>query len=290
LVDIDGDGHLDILSGSYSRMEQDMAGLFQVLYGKGDGTFRPAEVLMGTDGKPLIIPTKGKDQITEKICTRPFAVDWDGDGHLDLVVGNFAGTFYWFKGEGKGRFRPEPQLIMAGDSPLRIPGAHSDPVVIDWDGDGDLDILSGSSDGGVYWAENVAGKGKPPVLRPFRPLIKPGRAPADGQILKEGDLTGPTHATRIWVDDVNGDGKLDILVGDCVTLISPAKGVSEEEFKKRFASWKEDFKAASTALGSAAKDAKAQARAAEEYNRIYQRRAEFMKEEMTGFVWLYLQK
>ena len=42
--------------------------------------------------------------MTENICTRPFAVDWDGDGHLDLVVGNFAGTFYWFKGEGKGKF------------------------------------------------------------------------------------------------------------------------------------------------------------------------------------------
>ena len=49
--DIDGDGHLDILSGSYSRMDKDMAGLFQVLYGKADKTFRKAEVLKGTDGK-----------------------------------------------------------------------------------------------------------------------------------------------------------------------------------------------------------------------------------------------
>jgi hypothetical protein len=69
-VDIDGDGHLDILSGSYSRMEQDMAGLFQVLYGKGNGTFRQAEVLKGTDGQPLIIPAKGDAQLTEKICTK----------------------------------------------------------------------------------------------------------------------------------------------------------------------------------------------------------------------------
>ena len=88
-MDIDGDGHRDILSGSYSRMENSMAGLFQVLYGKADGTFRKAEVLKGTDGQPLIIPANDNDQLTEKICTRPFAVDWDGDGHLDLVVGNF---------------------------------------------------------------------------------------------------------------------------------------------------------------------------------------------------------
>ncbi len=267
-----------------------MAGLFQVLYGKGDGTFRKAEVLKGTDGQPLIIPTKDKDQWTDKICTRPFAVDWDSDGYLDLVVGNFSGTFYLFKGQGKGKFAPRAELLMAGDTPLRIPGAHSDPFVIDWDGDGDLDIVSGSSDGGIYLAENKAGKGKLPQLTQFRPLIKPGRSVAYGQILREADLTGPTHATRVWVADVNGDGKLDLIVGDSVTLVAPAKGVSEEEFKKKFAEWQKESQAAVSALGKAGTDQKAQAKAREEYSKVYQRRSEFMHEEMTGFVWLYLRK
>ena len=62
-MDIDDDGRPDILSGSYSRMEQPMAGLFQVLHGKSDGTFRKAEVLKGTDGEPLIIPLDGKEMI-----------------------------------------------------------------------------------------------------------------------------------------------------------------------------------------------------------------------------------
>lgn len=288
-MDIDADGHRDILSGSYSRKQQDMAGLFQVLYGKADGTFRRAEVLKGTDGEPLIIPIKGREQMTENICTRPFAVDWDGDGHLDLVVGNFSGTFYWFKGQGKGKFPPRPEQVKAGDSPLKIEGAHSDPFVIDWDGDGDLDVLSGSSDGGVQWAENRAGKGKAPELRPFRPLIPPGPPVESGRPLREDDLTGPTRATRVWVEDMNSDGKLDILVGDSVTLISPAKGLSAEEFGKKYRDWQDAYQAAA-ALGSAAGDTKARSKANEEFRNLYSRRVEFMHEEMTGFVWLYLQK
>jgi hypothetical protein len=288
-VDIDGDGHLDIISGSYSRMDKDMAGLFQVLYGNKDGTFRKAEVLKGTDGEPLIIPTKGENQLTEKICTRPFAVDWEGRGKLDLIVGNFAGTFYRFKGQGKGKFAPTPELLMSGGKPLKLPGAHSDPFVIDWDGDGALDLLSGCSDGGVYWAKNRAGKGQDPDLLPFQPLIKPRHHVGEGQIVRDEDLTGPTSASRIWVADINGDGKLDILVGDSVRLVSPAKGVTEAEFKKKYADWQKDFQAALKALNSNT-DVKARANAEDEYNKVYNRRSEFMREEMTGFVWVYLQK
>jgi hypothetical protein len=288
-VDIDGDGNLDILSGCYSRHDKDMAGLFYVLYGKKDGTFRKAEVLKGTDGEPLIIPTKGDNELTEKICTRPFAFDWDGDGKLDLIVGNFAGTFYWFKGEGKGKFAPKPELIMSDGKPLKLPAAHSDPFVIDWDGDGVPDLLTGCSDGGIYWAKNRAGKGKVPDLAPFEPLIKPRPSHVgNGGILREADLAGPTHASRIWVADVNGDGKLDILVGDAVTLVSPAKGVTEAEFKKKHDAWHKEVQEAQKTLNT--KDEKARAKALEEYRKLFTQRSEFMQEEMTGFVWLYLQK
>jgi hypothetical protein len=289
-VEINGDGYRDILSGSYSRMQQDMAGLFQVLYGTADGTFRPAEVLNGTDGEPLIIPIPGKEAQTENICTRPFAVDWDGDGHLDLVVGNFAGTFYWFKGEGEGRFQPKPEQVHSGDSPLRIAGAHSDPFVIDWDGDGDLDLLSGSSQGGVQWAENRAENGKLPELAPFQTLVEAGPPITYGQPLKEDELTGPTSSTRIWVDDLNGDEKLDLLVGDSLTLISPASGLSEEEFKEKFATWQKAIEDASSAMSNAEADEAERTKANEEFYKLYSQRAEFMQEDRTGFVWLYLQK
>jgi hypothetical protein len=32
--------------------------------------------------------------------------------------------------------------------------------------------------------------------------------------MREEDLKEPLSCTRIWVDDVNSDGKLDVLVGD----------------------------------------------------------------------------
>lgn len=288
-MDINGDGFHDILSGSYSRMDQDMAGLFQVLYGEQDGTFRRAEVLQGTDGEPLIIPIENKNQQTENICTRPFAVDWNSDGHLDLVVGNFSGTFYWFKGEGQGRFAPEPTPVEANNAPLRIAGAHSDPFVVDWDGDGDLDLLSGSSNGGVQWAENHAGKGELPEFRTFEPLLEPGRRIAYGEPVSDGDLKGPTSSTRIWVDDIDSDGKLDLLVGDSVTLISPADGLSVDEFKQQHAEWQKEFQAALEAYRQASDDDERQT-LLKKYNEVYQKRDTFMTEERTGFVWLYRQR
>jgi hypothetical protein len=288
-VDLDGDGTRDILSGSYSRMEQAMAGLFQVLHGSTDGTFRRAEVVKGTDGEPLIIPLNGR-QMTENICTRPFAVDWDGDGHLDLVVGNFAGTFHLFKGKGKGKFPPVPEEIKAGDQPLKLDGNHSDPFVVDWDGDGDLDLLSGSSEGGVQWAENRAGPAKPPRLEPFQSLIKHGPQLEYGQILRDLDIKGPLSCTRIWVDDVNSDGKLDILVGDMAPLVSPAEKLTEGEFKKKFADWNKAVGEAGRELNATTNDPKKQNEAQQRYQKLYQQRSEFMTEERTGFVWLYLRK
>lgn len=265
-----------------------MAGLFQVLRGQPDGTLRKAEVLKATDGEPLIIPLNGRG-MTENICTRPFAVDWNGDGHLDLVVGTFAGSFYLFTGQGDGQFLPKPEEIKAGDQPLKFEGYHSDPFVIDWDADGDLDLLSGSSQGGVQWSENRAGPGKPPSLEPFRPLIPPGPAIEYGQILRDADLKGPLASTRIWVDDVNADGKLDIFVGDNVPLIRPVDGISEEDFKKRSADWQKSLTEVGQKMNAITDQEKRQ-EAQQRYQELYQQRMQFMIEDTTGFVWLYLQK
>jgi len=43
-------------------------------------------------------------------------------------------------------------------------------------------------------------------------------------------------------------------------------------------------------LSSETADQTKRTKANEEFNKIYNQRTEFMKEERTGFVWLYLQK
>jgi hypothetical protein len=67
------------------------------------------------------------------------------------------------------------------------------------------------------------------------------------------------------------------------------KGISDTEFKERYTAWDKEFQAAQALLNSA-RDDNSRKKTIEEYNRVYQQRSAFMHQEMTGFVWLYLQK
>ena len=144
--------------------------------------------------------------------------------------------------------------------------------MVDWDGDGDLDLLSGSSEGGVQWAENPPGPGSRLDWSPFDPLIEHGPRLEYGQILRDEELKGPLSCTRIWVDDFNSDGKLDLLVGDCA-LVSPAEGLTEAEFKKKFAEWNKSIGEAVSQLNSAVNDEKKREKAQQHYQEIYKRAA-----------------
>jgi len=262
---------VDLLSGSYSGPDEDMAGLLQVLWGKQDGTFAPAEVLTASNGEPLILP--GKEDI-DRICTRPCCADLDGDGKLDLVIGNFRGTFAFVRGEGRGKFSPTASWLESDGKKLAV-RYHSDPFLVDWDGDGDLDLLTGSEEGGVFLCTNRGSKTKPEFAQPI-PLIEAAGSVENDEI-GDAHLTGPSDSTRVVAEDLNGDGKLDLLVGDNVTLYHAAKGVSDETAKQKLAAWRKDMKKLEEAYDP------------DEYERIEKERDQYVVEDRTGFVWVYYQ-
>ena len=86
--------------------------------------------------------------------SHPIAVDWDGDKLLDLVVGCGDGSVLFYKNEGSAK---EPKLAKAqtlvaksdafegdGASKQTIrPGGRVKICVVDWNGDGRLDLLTG---------------------------------------------------------------------------------------------------------------------------------------------------
>jgi hypothetical protein len=288
-VDLDGDGRVDILSGSYSRSGGDMAGLFQVLWGGGRGSFRAPSALDGSDGEPLIIAAS-KDEVTDKICTRPTAVDLDGDGKLDIVSGNFTGTFALFRGEGKGRFDPKHTWLMAEGERLRV-DAHSDPFFVDWDGDGDLDLISGSAQGGVFLFSNQGTRKRPEFGK--RIELVPAAGYGDGSVRMGDDwVQGPQTATRVWVDDIDGDGRLDLLIGDTVTICHPAKGLDEATARKKLDEWTTQMQAMMKELqeqGAEASEA-SQQRIQDAYDKAWKEREKIVREDRTGFVWVMYQK
>lgn len=290
-MDLDADGNIDILSGSYSRMEGGMAGLFQLLHGNDDGTFDQPSPLDGSDGERLILPMGGGEQdVVDRICTRPFACDLDGDGKLDIVAGNFRGTFGFFKGLGEGAFEPQATWLQAAGEAMEVP-SHSDPFLIDWDGDGDLDLLSGSATGGAFLFRNDGSRTQPKFAARVTLLEPAGHHMPGGDaevVFGDAHLKAPSSGTRVWAADVDGDGRLDLLIGDQITLQHLADGVDEATARKRLAAWNERQTELFELLQTG--NDEAQEAFSKRYEQLQKEKQEFVVDEVTGFVWLLKQK
>ncbi len=295
-MDVNGDNLIDIVSGSYSHSEPgvDMAGYFQVLHGIPGGKWKAAQVLRGNDDKPLLLPGTGEGQADlAKICTRAFVADLDDDGNLDLVSGNFGGTFGCFRGEDAVGFAPESTWLQAAGAQMQVQH-HSDPFLVDWDGDGDLDLLSGSEQGGAHLFPNVGTKAAPKFAA-MKTLVEPAgghavvqSAEPQEERVRFGDehLTGPSSSTRVWADDIDGDGTLDLLIGDNVTLQFPLEGKSETETRTALLEWEKKFEALMQRMQPGA-DGTLDATVQEEWQKHYQAKKDVVREERTGFVWFF---
>ena len=295
---------MDVLSGSYSVMDAEMAGHFQVLYGKEGGGLSVATPMTFDGDTPLVVTSHPDSSMgmPNAICTRPYAADLDADGILDLVVGNFEGTFAFIEGLEDGAFAEEPIYLKDTKGEVLRVAQHSDPFLVDWDSDGDLDLVSGSDGGDVSLFRNV-GTPKEPAFAPKATLHSGPKGDAYGGPLALGDkhVKGPQRSTRVAAADVNSDGKLDLLIGDSYTLSYAVDGLSKDEVEKRLAAWQEEMGALSGGMPeidwpedpSVELSPEDQAALDAYYDKMdahHKKREAFLREESTGSVWLLLQK
>ncbi|MBM83038.1 MAG: hypothetical protein CMJ78_20960 [Planctomycetaceae bacterium] len=141
----------------------------------------------------------------------PNFADFDRDGDLDLLCGEFLDGFTYFENTGtrkKPMYAAGQKLIAANGRRLAMNLQMITPTAIDWDGDGDQDLVVGDEDGRVALVENV-GKLKNGLPSFKQPVYF--RQQAD--TLKFGALATP------FACDWDGDGDEDILCGNTAGYI-----------------------------------------------------------------------
>jgi hypothetical protein len=206
-VDVDGDGYQDLLSGSWP-------GEIFLFQGSSVGVSSTGDALKHKDGRTVNV---GR-------ASAAFAADWDSDGDLDLLVGNIQGAVFLVPNEGgpKKLEFGEPVALRAGAQTIAVPAGDAGPCAADWDQDGDLDLLVGAGDGSVWLFENTGTSD----LAAGRQLLKPGT-----MAIQEPNRPATRGGrSKICVVDWNGDGRLDLLVGDVAKMRRPsARELSAEE-------------------------------------------------------------
>ena len=134
----------------------------------------------------------------------PALADLDGDGDLDLLLGNKieplergTGRVYWYENTGT---RSAPAFRLRGSLPMRGQ-YHYAAAAGDLDGDGRTDLLVGSFGSRLAWWRNTAGA-----------PAQTGRVSVELVDSAAATVTRGSHTTPA-LGDLDGDGDLDLVVG-----------------------------------------------------------------------------
>jgi hypothetical protein len=156
-----------------------------LLVAEEDGTVSLVENTAPRGSAPRLSAPRPLQQVDPYLksgaLSRPNAVDWNGDGKLDIISGNTAGYLQFFENTGTSaqpEFTDRGYLAAGGETIRRMAGpngsiqgpaeekwGYSNPSVADWDADGDLDILVNDIWGSVVWYENIGSRTNPQLAK-----------------------------------------------------------------------------------------------------------------------------
>ena len=215
-VNFDGDDDLDLICGEF---------LDGFTYFENIGTSSEPRYAAGK----RVTDPRGHAVKMDLEMIVPVAFDWDKDGDIDLIVGDEDGRVAFVENTGvfsDGAPVFEQPVYFKQEADTLKCGALATPVGVDWDGDGDIDIVSGNTAGYIEVFENLSG---PKVAGPK--WAAPRRLEVDGKPFRvmagpNGSIQGPAEAkwgyTTFSVADWDGDGLPDIVLnsifGDVVWL------------------------------------------------------------------------